>query len=854
MQEELTPALKQFLNIKKDYPKSILLFRMGDFYECFFEDAKTVSETLNITLTKRGTKAQVPLAGIPYHALNTYLKKLINAGKTVTIIEQVEDPKLAKGRIVKREVVRTVTPGTIIDDIFLDSKTNNYLLSLFKSDKIGVCFLDISTGEFFVFSSDDNSILTDLMKINPSEILIPDSFDSNLQDTISKLFSATITEQPFIYFSKDYGEEKIKDVFKILSLNTFDLQNNPEIISCVGALLHYIEHTQKTKLKNVLKIKFFNKEKYLMLDAHTIKNLDLLQNSEGNNKNTLLNIIDFTKTAMGSRLMKKNLVLPLKQKEDIEYRLNIINSILNLNCQFNISDYLSKIGDIERITSKIIYSNASPRDLIALKQSIFDCLPLQNYIKELDICGLDINVDTKLIEFANLINSAIIDECPANFKEGNFIKKGFNKDLDELLNIKSNLKDILLEMETKEKEKTGIKTLRIGYNKIFGFFFELPKSQSNELPAYFVRKQTLANNERVITEELKLLENNVLGSEEKARNLELELFTKITEDSKELAIYFYDLAREISELDFFNSLAICAVNNNYSKPEINNEKKLFIKNGRHPIIEKIEQEKFIANDLYMDNNSENILIITGPNMAGKSTYLRQNALIILLAHLGSYVPCDSSNICTFDRLFTRIGASDNLALGLSTFMVEMVETANILNNATDDSFIILDEIGRGTSTYDGMSIASSILEYLYTKVRAKTLFATHYHQLMQLESNYKGIKNYHISAKEVDGNLIFLRKIESGPLDKSYGISVAKLAGLPEEVISRAKEIEYYLDKKSEDLKIMPNEKDFKIEEHNTNNNINNININTITNNIDNIETNNIVEQKQKTQRKIFDW
>ncbi len=798
MQDELTPALKQFLNIKKEYPESILLFRMGDFYECFFEDAKLASQILNITLTKRGTKAQVPLAGIPFHALNPYLKKLINANKTVTIIEQMEDTKLAKGRIVKREVVRTVTPGTIIEEDFLDSKTNNYLLSIYKNDKIGLVFVDISTGEFFVFESDDNSILTDLIKINPAEILIPDSFDSVLKVNIQKVLNSKITEQPFIYYNKDFGEEKIKETFNIISLKSFELENHDEIIGAVGALLQYIEYTQKSKLKNVSKIRFFNKEKYLVLDAHTIKNLELLQNSDGNIKNTLLETIDFTKTSMGSRFLKKNLVLPLKRKEDIEYRLNIVEKLINLKTEQNLSEYLSQINDLERLASKVMYSSASPRDLLAIKQSIGVILPLKSYIDLLNIDDLSFEIDEKIIELSHLIESAIINDCPANYKEGHFIKSGFNKDLDDLTNIKTNLKDVLLQMELKEKEKTGIKSLRIGYNRLFGFYFELPKSQANDLPPYFVRKQTLANVERLITEELKNLENSVLGAEEKSKNIELELFNQILEETKKVVKFIYELANNIIQIDFFNSLSTCASKYHYTKPKINNEKKLFIKNGRHCIIERIELERFIPNDLLMNSEDQNILVITGPNMAGKSTYLRQNALIILLGHLGSYVPCDESDICTFDRIFTRIGASDNLALGLSTFMVEMVETANILNNATENSFIILDEIGRGTSTYDGMSIAWAILEHIYTKINAKTLFATHYHQLMQLEQDFKGIKNYHISVKEIEGNLVFLRKLEQGPLDKSYGIQVAKLAGLPRGVIERAKEIEANLDKKND--------------------------------------------------------
>lgn len=796
--EELTPAMKQFVKIKKDYPHSILLFRMGDFYETFYEDAKVVSEVLNITLTKRGAKSKIPLAGIPFHSLNTYLKKLIVAGKTVTIIEQMEDPKLAKGRLVKREVVRTVTPGTIIEDDFLDSKTNNYLLSLFKDEKIGVSFLDISTGEFFVFNTDVDNLITDLTKINPAEILVPDSFDSKLQETISRVLNTTITEQPFIYFSKDFGEEKIKDVFQILSLKSFGIDNCPEIIGATGALLQYVEYTQKAKLKNAQKIHFFDKEKYLSLDAHTIKNLEILHNSEGQNKNTLFSVLDFTKTPMGTRFLKKNIVLPLKDKDEINKRLNFVEKIKKQYLSAELAELLSQVFDLERLNSKIIYGNANPRDLVSLKQSLKNSVPLMDFIKQQNLDEFYFEMNDSFLSLISLIDSAILDDPSFNYKEGGFIKKGFSKDLDELLEIKTNVKDILLQIESSEREKTGLKSIRIGYNKIFGFYFEIPKSQINNLPGYFVRKQTLVNTERLITEELKNVENSFLGSEEKSKALELELFLNLVEQIKTKTKEIYALAEKIASLDFYNSLAICAIKNKYCKPNLNTNGNLHIKNGRHPIIETIEAERFVPNDLFM-SQEQSTIILTGPNMSGKSTFLRQNALIILMAQIGSFVPCDEADICIIDRIYTRIGASDNLALGLSTFMVEMIETANILNNATQNSFVVLDEIGRGTSTYDGMSIAWAVLEYICTKIKAKTLFATHYHQLTQLENNYSGVKNYHISAKEIEGTLVFLRKVESGGVDKSYGIAVANLAGLPHSVIERAKEIEASLDKKSID-------------------------------------------------------
>lgn len=633
-----------------------------------------------------------------------------------------------------------------------------------------------------------------MAKINPAEIIYPDSFDEILIDSLKRVSNATFNEQPFIYYNYDFGQEKIKEIFNILSLNSFGLENKFELVSSIGALLQYLEYTQKAKSKHFKKIKFFEKEKYLSLDIHTIKNLELIKNYDSENKNTLLSVLDFTKTSMGSRLLKKNILSPLKSKEDIEYRQQFIELIINKNLNYNLEEFLRNICDLERLASKINYNSANPRDLIALKQTIFQLIPLKEFLDE-NLNNLSYKLSTDLINFSELVDSAINEEFVGNYKEGNFIKNGFSQDLDELLNIKQNTKQILLDLELSEKEKTGIKTLKIGYNKIFGFFFEVPKSQADNLPNYFVRKQTLANNERLITEDLKNLENKILGSEEKARILELELFSKLVEESKIILDEVYNLAKKIAELDFYNSLAFCALKNNYCKPKIITENKIFIKNGRHPVLEQIIKEKFVPNDLLLDTE-ENTLIITGANMSGKSSYLRQNALIILMAQIGSYIPAEFAEINPVDKIFTRIGASDNLSLGLSTFMVEMIETANILNNATENSFIILDEIGRGTSTYDGISIAWSVLEYIHNKINAKTLFATHYHELTQLENEFKNIKNYNFGAKEIDNQIVFLRKIEKGSINKSFGIEVANLAGLPKSVIEKAKEIEKKLENK----------------------------------------------------------
>jgi len=791
---DLTPAMQQYVKIKREYPKSLLLFRMGDFYESFFEDAKEISSILNITLTKRGTKHAVPLAGIPYHALETYLNKLVKAGKTVTIIEQMEDPKLAKGRLVKRDVLRTITPGTVIEGTFLDAKTNNYILSIYFGKKIGIAFTDVSTGEFKVFETRDDELLNDIVKINPSEILVLDDLNNNLFDTIKRVVKSTITEQPIIYFNKTFGEEEIKEHFNVLSLSAFDLENKDEIICATGCLLNYLKYTQKTRLKHINKIQYFNNKDFMSFDIHTIKNLELVENLQGGKTNTLLETIDFTQTAMGARLLKKNLLLPLLRKGEIEKRQNTVEFILKKEQFVDLENNLRGFPDLERIIARIMYGTSTPRELNALRDSILKSRALFDYTNLLKQEELTFETKQEILDLANTISTAIVEDPPAMFKEGGFIRKGFNSELDELLNLKSNSKQILLQIEQKEKERTGIKTLRVGYNKVFGYFIEIPKSQHQSAPNDYIRKQTLANNERYITEELKQLEDKILGAEEKTKALELELFNALVETIKTYFNEIDAIAKAVANIDFYNSLATCAHKRNYSKPELTETGTLNIVDGRHPVVELIEQEKYIKNDLEMDTEKNNVIILTGPNMSGKSTYLRQNALIILLAHLGSYVPARSAKIPITDRIFTRIGAHDNLALGLSTFMVEMIETANILNNATERSFIILDEVGRGTSTYDGLSIAWAVLEYIYTKIGAKTLFATHYHQITDLEYKYSGIKNYYITAKELDNNIIFLRKVVKGSIDRSYGIAVAKLAGLPQEVIDNALQIEKELE------------------------------------------------------------
>lgn len=789
---ELTPAMKQYVEIKKDYPSSLLLFRMGDFYESFFDDAKELSQILGITLTKRGTNPPVPLAGIPFHSLDNYLQKLVKAQKIVTIIEQIEDPKLAKGRIVKRAVTRTVSPGTVIEANFLDSKSNNYICSIHYGKVVGVAYTDISTGEFKVFETTKDDLINDLIKISPSEILISDA-QLDLFEDVKKSIKTKLSEQSSIYYNYEFAVQEIKEHFNVLSLKSFEIDSKTEVVGAIGALLNYLKYTQKMRLKHINTIQDHTKKNYMILDIHTIKNLELVENLDGSKSDTVIETIDFTSTPMGARLLRKNLLMPLNSIEKINKRLDYVESLINNGAYKDIQKNLVGFPDLERIISRIVYGSAGPRELVALKESVYKSSQLFDYVNLLKINDFNYLIDTQTKELADLLNKALQEDSPLQYKDGGFIKSGFSDDLDQLLSIRHDSKKLILQIEEEERKRSGIKTLKVGYNRVFGYFIEIPKSQASNVPLNYVRKQTIAQNERYITEELKNLEDKILTSEEKSIQLELEIFNLLVEKVKQNSEKYYQLSNIISQIDFHNSLALNAIKRNYVRPQINDKKDIFISEGYHCVVESKIKEQFVKNDLVMGDDAS-LIILTGPNMAGKSTYLRQNALILILAHMGSYVPSKSASIPLTDRIFTRIGAHDNLALGLSTFMVEMIETANILNNATSSSFIILDEIGRGTSTYDGLSIAFSVAEYIYKKIGAKTIFATHYHQLTQLENKFANIKNYHLTAKEFGNDLIFLRKVNPGSVDKSYGIAVARLAGLPKDVIERAKEIESELD------------------------------------------------------------
>lgn len=798
-----TPMMEQYMGIKEQYQDCILLYRLGDFYEMFFDDAITASKVLEIALTGRdcGQDERAPMCGIPYHAANSYIPKLIENGYKVAICEQLEEPSEAKG-IVKRDVVRVITPGTIIDQNMLDEKSNNYLCCTYIDKGFGMCYADISTGDLYVtenislsdFDINNNKkfdlLKEEILKINPSEI-ISNKFTGI--DSIDSMMNCTEI--------LGYNEYKaiILKHFNVVSLDSFGLSDNNYAVMSLGLLINYLYQTQKTSLEQLNKLHFYNVGEYLYLDSSTRKNLELTETVRGKKgQGTLYNVLDYTSTAMGGRQLKKWIEEPLKNISHINNRLDAVEELFNnVMISNNIKENLKTVYDIERLISRIVYGNCNGRDMNALKQSVSNLPDLKSEISGLKsklIVDIYENFDI-LKDIFDLIDKSIVDEPPISIKEGGIIKQGYNDELDEITEITINGKNWISELQNKEREATGIKNLKIGFTKVFGYYLEVTKSYLNLVPEHYIRKQTLANCERYVTPELKEMEAKILNADEQLMKLEYELFLQIRQHIKEQVVRVQETAYSIAVIDTINALAIAAVKNNYVRPEINTKGYIKITDGRHPVIEKImKNEMFVPNDTFIDNKEQRMSIITGPNMAGKSTYMRQVALIALLSHIGSFIPAKSAEICILDKIFTRVGASDDLSQGQSTFMVEMSEVSNILNNATENSLLILDEIGRGTSTYDGLSIAWSVVEYITKKIKAKTLFATHYHELSELESKLKSVKNYRILIKETDDKIIFLRKIAEGSIDRSYGIQVANLAGLPDEVVVRAKEILKQLD------------------------------------------------------------
>lgn len=801
MAEEYTPMMQQYLQTKEEYKDCILFYRLGDFYEMFFDDAITVSKELELTLTGKncGTTERAPMCGIPYHAVEGYLNKLVANGHKVAICEQVEDPKLAKG-LVKREVIRIVTPGTNTDIQALDETKNNYIMCIvYVADKYGVSIADVSTGDYFVTEVDNERKLIDEMnKFNPTEIVCNESFYmSGLDfDDMRHRLGITISALEAWYFSDDLAENTLKDHFHVKSLEGLGLSDYGCGVIAAGALLKYLYETQKNELDHISAIHPYSTGKYMLIDSSSRRNLELVETlREKQKRGSLLWVLDKTKTAMGARMLRSYVEQPLIDKAEIEKRQDAIEEINeHVITREELREYLNPIYDLERLVTRVTYLSANPRDLIAFKNSIAMLPPIKALLTDFKgamLTEIENDMDS-LEELYELIEGAINDDPPILVREGEIIKDGYNADVDKYRKAKTEGKTWLAELEAKERDKTGIKNLKIKYNKVFGYYLEVTNSYKELVPEYFTRKQTLANAERYITPELKELEDMILGAEDKLAALEYDLFCDVRNKIAEQVVRIQQTAKAVAKLDVFVSLAVVAEQNNYCRPKMNENGIIDIKGGRHPVVEKmIHNEMFIDNDTYLDNGNNRIAIITGPNMAGKSTYMRQTALIVLMAQIGSFVPAASARIGIVDRIFTRVGASDDLASGQSTFMVEMNEVANILRNATSNSLLVLDEIGRGTSTFDGLSIAWAVVEHISNPrlLGAKTLFATHYHELTELEGKLNNVHNYCIAVKEKGDDIVFLRKIVKGGADKSYGIQVAKLAGVPDSVIERAKEI-----------------------------------------------------------------
>lgn len=797
----LSPMMVHYCQTKCAYKDSILFYRLGDFYEMFFEDAKTVSRELELTLTGKdcGLSERAPMCGIPYHAAETYINRLIDKGYKVAICEQVEDPKTAKG-IVKREVTRVVTPGTNLNMQELDEGKNNYLMAIVcVGDHFGVSTADITTGDCYVTEIDEERKLWDeINKFLPAEIICNDAFlvsGVDVDDLRNRLHISVFALESW-YFGDDLCKQTLLEHFKISSLEGLGLADYDSGVIAAGSLFRYLLDTQKNTMEHMNKIIPYTTDRYMVIDSSSRRNLELVETlREKQKRGSLLWVLDKTKTAMGARMLRSFVEQPLIDADAINERLDAVTE-LNMQAMLReeIREYLNPVYDLERLVSRISYRSANPRDLLAFKMSL-EMIPhiknlLANFTSPL-LVRINEQMDG-LKDLYTLLEASITEDPPLAVKEGGIIREGYNEQVDTYRNSKTQGKSWLAQLEAEEKEKTGIRNLKIKYNKVFGYYLEVTNSFKNLVPEYYTRKQTLTNAERYITPKLKELEDMILGAEDKLFALEYDLFCQVREELAAQIPRIQETAKAIAQLDVYASLSVVAQRNNYVRPTVNTKGVIDIKNGRHPVVEKmINNDMFIANDTYLDNGSKRVSVITGPNMAGKSTYMRQTALIVLMAQIGSFVPAEKAKIGVVDRIFTRVGASDDLASGQSTFMVEMTEVANILRNATAKSLLILDEIGRGTSTFDGLSIAWAVIEHISnTKLLgAKTLFATHYHELTELEGKIPGVNNYCIAVKERGDDIVFLRKIVKGGADKSYGIQVAKLAGVPDSVLDRAKEL-----------------------------------------------------------------
>ncbi len=790
-----TPMMEQYLDIKKDYQHCLLFFRLGDFYELFFNDAIIASKELEIALTGKncGVEDKAPMCGVPFHSADTYISKLIEKGYKIAICEQTEDPKKSK-TLVKREVIRVITPGTVLDSNVLEDGKNNYIACIYEGKGFGFSVCDLSTGEFLTteFSnSEKNKVIDEIAKFNPSEIICNDKL--SISEEISNIFDIRLSVYYDWAFKYQDAYTRLCNHFKTLNLMGFGIDKEQSCICSSGALIEYLIDTQKNNLGNISNLKKYSSESFMVLDLSSRKNLELTSNArDGGKKGSLLWVLDKTKTSMGARLLRKWIEQPLLDKVEIDRRLESVGVFKeNVIDREELKEILNTVYDIERIVGKITYATVNAKELLSLRNSLQYLPDFHNLLSSFPSYITD-EIFTRFDELTDiyeLLESSINEDAPFTLRDGNIIKDGFNEEVDKLREAKEKGSSWILELETKEREETGIKNLKIKYNKVFGYYIEVTNANAGLVPDRYIRKQTLTNCERYITPELKKIEDTVLGAEEKVVELEYSIFCDIREKIALKIERIQRTANDIATIDVLQSLGEVAYTNNYTKPEIFENGEIEIINGKHPVVELTGKETFIPNDTELNTTDKRLSIITGPNMAGKSTYMRQVALLVVMAQIGSYVPAEKSSFGICDRIFTRVGASDDLATGQSTFMVEMSEVANILNNATKKSLLILDEIGRGTSTYDGLSIAWAVLEHIALKIKARTLFATHYHELTELEDKIDGVKNYCVSVQENGEDVIFLRKIVRGGADKSYGIHVAKLAGIPQKVIKRSNEI-----------------------------------------------------------------
>ena len=806
--KKITPLMKQYNAIKVKYPDAMLLFRVGDFYETFGEDAKKAAGVLGIILTKRGagSDSETALAGFPHHSLNTYLPKLVKAGMRVAICDQLENPKMTK-TIVKRGVTELITPGVSLNDEVLQSKSNNFLAAVhFGKRLLGVSFLDVSTGEYLLAQGNEEYIDKLLQNFNPSEVLVQKQFKKKFKELFEDRFYTFFLDDWI--FQKEYSVDSLHNHFGVNSLRGFGVQEIPEGIIAAGAVLYYLSETQHNNLKHIQNIRRIAEDEYIWMDRFTVRNLELYHASS-HNAVTLLDVVDKTISPMGGRLLKRWLALPLKDVKKIQHRHELVKHFIeNDSLSETIKFQLHQISDIERLVSKVATGKISPRELVLLKNSLKAILPIKK--EALTSKNSSVNkLGNEILDCAEVIlkiDAALFDEAPVNINKGNAIANGVSEELDELRAISTSGKEYLDNMLARESEKTAIPSLKIAFNNVFGYYIEVRNTHRDKVPEEWIRKQTLVNAERYITEELKEYETKILGAEEKIQELERQLFLGLIQEIIEFIEPIQQNAKIIAQIDCLLSFAVLAISNNYIRPIVDQSTEIEIKNGRHPVIEKQLPigEEYIANDVVLNRSQQQIIMITGPNMSGKSAILRQTALIVLLAQMGSYVPAQNARIGVVDKIFTRVGASDNISMGESTFMVEMNETASILNNISDRSLVLLDEIGRGTSTYDGISIAWAIAEYLHEHPsKAKTLFATHYHELNEMTVTFERIKNFNVSVKELKDTIIFLRKLVSGGSNHSFGIHVAKLAGMPNQVIHRASKILKQLEKNqtSEEVK-----------------------------------------------------